>query len=200
MNRIRNLIVVCAAWNYHMAKENSMCANASLGIEEAGKLSELASFITGKHVSSSEFLKGENYYCDEALNHWEVFKKLSNCVIILDDKHNIVSNEIKNKFLKSFSEWCHNTFEGVDLKMYGTHFVYIFELLMMVSDGEISKEQAEEMFDNVMNNIPFLKIKKIRLMRIFVRLSKQQDDILKKIFKRKNVDYLKAKKRWQENM
>lgn len=191
MKRIRSLIAICAAWNYHMAKENSVCANASLDIKEAGQLSELASFVMGEHVSSSEFLKGENYYCDEALKYWDVFKNLSNYVIIFDGEHNIVPIEIRDKFLKSFSEWCHNTFGGVDLKMYGTHFIYIFELLTMMCEGKISKEQADEMFDNVMNGIPFLKIKKIRLMRIFVRLSKKQDDILEKIFKReKNIDYL----------
>jgi hypothetical protein len=191
MNRIRSLITICAAWNYHMAKENSVCANATLGIKEAGQLSELASFVFGEQVPCTEFLKGENYYCDEALKYWDAYKNLSNYVIIFDSKHNIVPNEIKDKFLKSFSEWCHNTFEGIDLKMYGTHFIYIFELIIMVGDGQINKRQAEEMFDNVMDGVPFLKIKKFRLMRIFVRLSRKQDDILKKIFKReKNIDYL----------
>ena len=61
----------------------------------------------------------------------------------------------------------------------------------MMCEGKIDKKQAEEMFDNVMDGVPFLKIKKFRLMRIFVRLSRKQDDILKKIFKReKNIDYL----------
>jgi hypothetical protein len=185
MDRINSLITICAAWNYHMAKENSVCANASLEVKEARQLSDLASFILGEQVSCNEFLKGEDYYLDEALNYWDAYKNLSNYVIIFDNENNVAPTEIKDKFLKSFSEWCHNTFEGIDLKMYGTHFVYIFDLLIMVCNDQISEEQAEKMFDNMIVRVPFLKIKKIRLMRIFLRLSKRQDNVLKKILKRK---------------
>ena len=182
-NYIRSLFVLSAAWNYHMSMDCATCARSQLDIKGAESLAQLGSFITGNDVSPSEFMKGDDSYSNEAIMYWNKYKEFSNYIII-----DGVGTDLNNRFLKSFSQWSHMSWGGIDLKMYGVHFEYALELITRVRSGELDRDYAMHMFEYSITNIPFMKISKKRLMRKFIKLNREQDRIMEMVLERSGKD------------
>jgi len=182
IERIKYLYVIAAAYNYHLAKSYAICANMDITFDDAEKLSELASFITKEKVDPTELIRTHDDDSNNAIKHWEIYNSYLNKIILLSFNEN--ENSIK-RFVNSFSNWCHN--ESILLKMYGIYFDFASEICVKISNGTVSNEIGMNYFENVLKKSPFLKISKLRFLRFFIELNKQQNIIMKKVKLRNNI-------------
>ena len=76
-NNLEILLIIVAAWNYHMAESNAICAKHNSNDVSEGMLN-LLSFIAGKKVNIDEVVLTNDEYVNDAIDYYNNFKKISN--------------------------------------------------------------------------------------------------------------------------
>lgn len=69
------LTIIVAAWNLGMADANAICAKSDIDISQG--MLELMSFVSGKEVMANEVVFSDSQYANDAIDHFNRYKKLS---------------------------------------------------------------------------------------------------------------------------